>query len=184
METINLFGGMKRKILFIVLLVVLVVIFLGLINGNKSTPLPSELAERLAHSANFEALALNPIPIRYTDKLVTNLDTILGYKVLGLAKIDDQKLKQELVNAISKDVAEANHARFKCMLEPRHGIRCVDGSNSVLMAICYHCGDVVVEQNKKEKYYLIKMGESLPSPASMELLEKIFTEAGIKTNRN
>ena len=148
---------MKRKIFFLVLIVVLAVIVWGLINGNKSTPLSNDLQEQLVRSASFEALALNPVPIPDSDKLTTNSDTILRYPVLGHVKIDDQKLRRELVSAICKDVAEANHSPTACILEPRHGIRCVDGSNSVLIAICYRCGDVVLVKNGKNKDYLIKM---------------------------
>jgi hypothetical protein len=86
------------------------------------------------------------------------------------------------VNAISQDMANANHPPSACILEPRHGIRCIDGSNSVLMAICYRCGDVVLERNGKEEYFLIKMDWGLLSPASQRLFDKMFKETGIKTD--
>ena len=172
---------MKRKLLFSVLIVVLVVIVWGLVVGNTSRPLANDLQAQLVHSASFEALALNPIPISDSDRSGDKTNTLLGYPILGLVKIDDQNLRQELVSVISKDIAKANHPPTACILEPRHGIRCVDGSNSVLIAICYRCGDVVLEQNGKDENYLIKMDGALLSPSSKKLFEKLFREAGVKT---
>ena len=175
---------MKRKLFFLVLTAVVAVIVWSLFGRNRSEPLPNDLQEQLIRSASFEALSLDPVPVFDSDKIKTNSDKIFRYPVLGRVKIDDQNLRRELVVAISKDVAEANHPQFKCMLEPRHGVRCVDGSNTVLIAICYHCGDVVLARNGKNEDYLIKMNGVLLSPASKELFEKIFKEAGIKASPN
>ncbi len=82
----------------------------------------------------------------------------------------------------SKDISNAKHLQTACILEPRHGIRCIDGSNSVLIAICYRCGDVVLERNGKDDDYSIKMDGTLFSPASKRLFEKVFREAGIRTD--
>jgi hypothetical protein len=173
---------LKAKLLFLALIVVLIAVVWGLRIGNKSTskPLPNDLQEQLVHSASFEALSLSPIPD--SDNSGTNTDTLLRYPILGHVKIDDQNLRRELVNAISQDMANANHPPSACILEPRHGIRCIDGSNSVLMAICYRCGDVVLERNGKEEYFLIKMDWGLLSPASQRLFDKMFKETGIKTD--
>src|SRR5207244_5629814 len=148
---------MKVKLLSFVLIVVLVVIVWNLISRNRSKPLANDLEEQLIHSASFEALALNPVPISDLNKLGTNTDTLLRYPILGHVKIDDQNPRQELVSAISKDIANANHLPTACILEPRHGIRCIDGSNSVLIVICYHCGDVVLERNGKNEGYSVKI---------------------------
>ena len=153
-------------------------------DGNKSSPLPNGLQERLVGSSSFEALSLIPVPISESDKEATNADVVLGYHVLGTVKIDDRKMRQELVGAVGKDIAEANHPPSSCMLQPRHGIRCGDGSNAVIMLICYHCGDVLLEQNGKPESYLIKISGNLQSPGSMKLFEKIFKEAGVKTDSN
>ena len=171
---------MKRKLLFIVVILVSIVMVTYLVVGRKSQPLPKDLQEQLIHSASFEALSLNPEPILNSDKLSTNSDTLLRYPILGHVRIDDQNLRQELVNAVSKDIANANHLPTQCVLEPRHGIRCIDGSNSMLVAICYHCGDVVLSRNGKDEGYLIKMDKSLPD--SKKLFQKIFQTAGFKSD--
>jgi hypothetical protein len=175
---------MKKKVFLLFLILGAVLIIGGLINRYKSSPLSNELQERLIKSSSFEALALNPVPVPDSDKLTTNVDMALRYPVLGYVKIDNQKTKQELVIAVSKDIAKANHAPTACILEPRHGIRCGEGANAVIMLICYRCGDVVLEQNGKTEDYLIKMGGGFRSPDSMKLFEKIFKEAGIETGSN
>jgi hypothetical protein len=172
---------MKIKLLFLVLIVASVVIVWNFI-GNNSKPLASDLQKQLVHSANFEVLALNPVQIPISDRFDTNTNTLLGYPILGHMKITDESLRRELVSTISKDIAKPNHIPRACILEPREGIRCIDGSNSVQIAICYHCGDVWLERNGKDENYLIKMDGWLLSPASKQLFEKIFKEAGIKTD--
>jgi hypothetical protein len=177
---------MKVKLFILILTLVLMVIVWNLAVGSTSKSLSKDLQEQLVHSASFEVLALNPVPISDSDKFgtkfSTNTDTLLHYPILGHAKIDDQNLRRELVSMISKDIAKPNHLPRDCILEPRHGIRCIDGSNSVQIAICYHCGDVLLERNGKDEDYLIKMDGVLLSPASKKLFEKVFREAGIKTD--
>jgi hypothetical protein len=174
---------MKRILLFISILVVVVLVW-GLANGSKSPPLPDGLQNQLVLSSSFEALSLNPTTISVSDpeKSKTNMDTLIGYPILGSVKITDDKLRKELINSVCKDIAEPNHRQYACMLEPRHGIRCIEGTNSILMAICYTCGDVLVERNGKDEYYLIKMNKTLLSPSSKQLFDKIFKSAGVKTD--
>jgi len=171
----------KAKLLVFVLIVVLVTIVWGLVIGNKSVPLPKDLQEQLIHSANLEVLSLNPVPLVNSDKSDSIANTLLRYPILGHVKINNQNLRLALVNAVSKDIANANHPPTACILAPHHGIHCIDGSNSVLIAICYRCGDVLLERNGKDENYLIKM-DSLFPPDSKQLFEKIFKEAGIKTD--
>lgn len=175
---------MKRKILFLLLISIVALIVWGLINGNKSLPLSSEVRERLLTDSSFEVLAINPVAVPDSELIATNADVVLRYLVLGRVKIDNQKTRQELVNAVGKDIAKANHPPTACILEPRHGIRVGDGTNTMVMLICYRCGDVVLEQNGKTKDYLIKMGSSLRSPNSLKLFERILKQAGIKTDSN
>jgi hypothetical protein len=175
---------MKRIILLLFWAAVVALIVWGLIEGNKSEPLSKELQERLVSSSSFEALALNHIPTPDSKKSATNVDYAMDYAVLGAVKIDDRMKRQEMVNMVAGDIAGANHPASACMLEPRHGIRCRDGTNTVLVLICYHCGDVEVEQNGKTEYYLIKTGGSLRSPDSMKVFDNIFKEAGVKTDSN
>src|SRR5450432_953384 len=173
---------MKLKLFLIIPIVVLVLaVFIWDLVVGKSKPLTNVLQEQLIHSASFEVLALNPVPVDKTDSLGTNIETLLSYPILGSVKIDDQNLRREIVGAVSEDIANAKHLPTACVLDPRHGIRCIDGSNSVLMAICYRCGDVVLERNGSDEGYLIKMGGALRSPASKQLFDKLFREAGVKT---
>jgi hypothetical protein len=114
--------------------------------------------------------------------LDTNIAKLLRYPILGRTNIDDPNLRRQLVDVVSKDIATANHAPTACVLEPHHGIRCVDGSNFIQIAICYRCGDVMVERNGTKEEFLIKKDDILLSPASKQLFDKIFREAGIKTD--
>jgi hypothetical protein len=173
---------MKRK--WIILIVVVFLAALVLLSGTffGSTPLPADLREKLVCAASFEALALNHIPL--SELGLTNADTnmLMGYAILGSVSITNQDLRQELVDAVSYDIRRAYHPPSSCMLEPRHGIRCTNGTNSILMAICYECGDVVVQENGMESGYLIK--ENRRSPASRLVFERLFHEANVKEDAN
>ncbi|MBW8865090.1 MAG: hypothetical protein JF609_09265 [Verrucomicrobia bacterium] len=173
---------MRAKIFLVFLIFGVALIAWQLSSGNKSSPLPDGLQERFVGSSSFEALSLNPVLISESGEEATNADVVLGYRVLGTVKIDDRNMRRELVSAVGKDIADANHPPSSCILQPRHGIRCGDGSNAVVMLICYHCGEVLLDENGKSESYLIKTAGNLQSPASMKLFEKIFKEAGIKTD--
>lgn len=175
---------MNRKAFTSIIIVGVGVIIWGLIVGSRGYAPSKVLQERLISSAAFEVLALNPVIIPDSQPLPTNSDCVLRYPVVGRVSLSDLEKKRELVDLVSSDMAHANHPPYACMLEPRHGIRCGVGSNSMVMLICYHCGDVVLEHDGKSDAYLIKMDGGLRIPASKRMFEKIFKEAGIKTDSN
>ncbi len=131
-------------------------------------------------------LALNHLSVRHAlaiyGHVETNSGTLLDYPILGSVQITNQDLIHELVMAVSYDIGHAFHPATLCGLEPRHGIRCTDGTNSILIAICYQCGEVVVQDNGTKSDYLIK--DNWQSPASRQAFEKIFKQYGIKEDAN
>jgi hypothetical protein len=173
---------MKVKLFFLCVGAALVVLVLLPTFAERSNPLPPDLQEQMLRSSSFEVLALNHDPQWALGATNAGTNMLLNYVILGSVMITNRDLRHELVDDVSDDILKANHGHSTCILEPRHGIRCIDGTNSILMAICYHCGDVVVRRNGKDDGYLIK--EDGQSPISKEIFKKIFQEAGVKEDAN
>jgi hypothetical protein len=66
-----------------------------------------------------------------------------GWKALGKTTPKQTEVRDELLSALVKSIAELGRAGFKCF-DPRHAIRATHDGKSVDLVICFECGWVLV----------------------------------------
>ena len=110
--------------------------------------IPAPAAAILEQSDHFELLSLDP------RRQMNGADGFHGFKVLGTAVISDSEIRQKLVSAFERAVAEKPGAIAACF-NPRHGIRVSKDRERADFVICFECRQVQVSYGEAQGEFLI-----------------------------
>jgi hypothetical protein len=105
---------------------------------KKENKIPDDLRSMLEKADQFELLSLDPRPQQEKPK-----DDFHGWKVLGKTTVKDADVRQKLVAALKKGVAENTGIVAACF-NPRHGIRVTVDGKTADFVICFECYQVQV----------------------------------------
>jgi hypothetical protein len=121
-----------------------------------------ELLEFLDDADEFELASLDP---EYDHRTPGAKFWTDGWQVVGRTQIDDHQTRTKLINALLRGIEEGGKP-VKCF-EPRHRIRAVRGGKSVVITICFACGNVYF--SPQEGYFSISAS---PADIFNQTLEK------------
>jgi hypothetical protein len=131
---------------------------------------PNQLAENdrmvLEKGEKFELLSLDPGARKEKPK-----NNFHGWKVLGSTVVKDKDVRQMILTALTKGIAESDGRIAKCF-NPRHGIRATHKGRTIDLVICFECLQVQVFGGNKATTVLTTKS---PQPA----FDKALREAKI-----
>jgi hypothetical protein len=110
---------------------------------EKYRRLPDEAKKILDKAERIEIFSLHPDRPEVKPK-----DDFHGWKVLGKTVVEDAKVRQEVVAALYKGIAESGGVAG--CFRPRHGLRVTSGEQSVDLVICFECLWIQVHVGGKE----------------------------------
>lgn len=137
---------------------------------DEENQLSADVWNVLEHADHYELISVDPefpqamrnrgatrpveIASMPTTEATTRPGTINGFTVLGTLSIIDAKTQGELNDALRQSMKDWPHMVSGCIFQPRHALRVTKGSDTVVILICFHCGDVQASFNGKSQGYL------------------------------
>lgn len=112
--------------------------------------LPLTVIRVLRSPDSLEILALDPVPVaaRRADARTLPIEKEFhGYEILGHAPLNDDVVRQELVELVLRGIQESD-GRVAACFDPRHGIRAVKEGKVLDMLICYECLQVEIHYSE------------------------------------
>jgi hypothetical protein len=107
--------------------------------ADKDNKLPDKAKAVLEKADSWELYSLDPAAKQDGSRN----DGFHGWKVLGKTEVKDAKVREQLLTALTKGIAESDGFGAKCF-DPRHGIRAKLDKQSVDLVICFECSWVYV----------------------------------------
>ena len=105
-----------------------------ILSGCSTSGLPTNASRALRNAETLELFSLDPEIRDKTD----DPTTFHGWVILGSTKLQDGNLRDSLIDALEKGVAENDGAAAGCY-DPRHGIRGTYNGKQHDFVICFQC---------------------------------------------
>jgi len=148
------FSGLCVSVLWLLLLDTC-----GQVNWELSDPKQSkevrekwlrETRDFLERAEEFTVFSLDPVPWNWKPKKEqkrTPKSEFHGYIELGKIHLPRSAERTNLVAAFIEGIA--NGRGYSACFEPRHGLRAIQGTNTVELVICYSCKQVYSYSNSR-----------------------------------
>ena len=105
----------------------------------QANSLSKETRAILDHNEKLILLSIDPNPV---DQESDKRQRFHRYAILGQTEIKDPRLKKELLSALYQGM-DSEGGLFPSCFNPRHGIKAIEGTNSVDLLICFECTQIV-----------------------------------------
>ncbi len=116
----------------------------------QANSLSKETRAILDHNEKLILYSIDPNPVRQeTD----TRERFHRYAILGQTEIKDAKLKKELLSALYEGM-DSGGGLFPSCFNPRHGIKAIEGTNSVDLLICFQCNQIVEYVGTSQTWWL------------------------------
>jgi hypothetical protein len=169
---------------FKILLLVTLILLISFKSEANELQIPPRFSADDSHAlvSSQEAIlySLDPTPPAFLEISPGKTETFHGWRVLGKIKLTGNLAR---IAALSFDEAldpEEKNAHspgyhpmiYKCVIEPRHGLKIEAYGHKYDFVLCYHCGQMVMYRDGQETEYLADHG-------SAQALDKILSDAHI-----